>query len=194
MNGPAFPGRGAPLFASAVATLFCFPAAGVDNTVVTKGPFIWQDGGGQMQVTVTVDKKPNNFPGLYRWDYEVRNLSIGSCMLDPVVNGIAGFELSIANWSGSGGGIPDLANIYGPPNWAFYTITSSDGAISEIQFGSEVGADPYPAPGGGTAPLYSIAPGSPAVHFGFTTLPREILDLPQCEVLCCAPLNFCGRG
>lgn len=44
----------------------------------THGPFTWYESGcgQQIEVTIKVFKDIVGFPGLYRWDYDIRNISV----------------------------------------------------------------------------------------------------------------------
>jgi|GEM_PF-2027668 len=141
-----------------------------DTLLNTYGPYTWSDGCGQMTITVRVYKDVPGAPGLYKWDYEVNNISIVSEDPDPYVNGVANI------WLGLPAGT-EAANPYGPANWEA-TASPSD-SFTIVEVGSLSVPDPYIY--NYPAPIYTLAPGQ-TMHFGFTTFPRQEAELQPCAI------------
>lgn len=131
----------------------------------THGPFTWYDSGcgQQIEVTIKVFKDISGFPGLYRWDYNIRNISVsldycGSAGGDL---GLGYFDLYFPQE------IPDLANISLPEGWAH--VTGSWGvngrASSMLKVGTNIGGLPV----------------GEVLHLSFTTLPRQPVSLNACQ-------------
>jgi hypothetical protein len=162
------------------------PLAAQSKSVTTMGPYTWTNSCGQtIQITVTVDRKPPKYKGLYKWDYAIQNNSVWVDFVSlrgPVYLslGISGADVF------SPQGVPEIANLYGPAN---ATV-----AIDNGRDGSPVGAGfVWPSGTGQTCnwgiyddpnypcwyPVSSIEVGQ-TVHFGFTTKPRTIASLQAC--------------
>lgn len=155
-----------------VATILLFGAFAQrvlgDTLVTTQGPFTWTDAcGGEMQLTVRVYKDVAAYPGLYKWDYQIDNVSVTSSYGDALVNGIADF------WTSFSQDVPELGNTYAPSNWDYL----GDGTY--FAFYSEQAPDP--PPDGYYHQVYALQSGN-TLHLGFTSFPRQITTLAACAV------------
>src|ERR1017187_2048241 len=89
------------------------PLAAQSKSVTTMGPYTWTNSCGQtIQITVTVDRKPPKYKGLYKWDYAIQNNSVWVDFVSlrgPVYLslGISGADVF------SPQGVPEIANLYG---------------------------------------------------------------------------------
>jgi hypothetical protein len=172
------------------------PSALADTLISTMGPYTWTDAcGQQMQITVNVYNNVTGLPGLYRWDYAIYNISVTSNNLvigtpDPNVNGVATVVLF------SPTALPDVANGYASANWSFnYSSGDAIDPVSDPAAGgslaafSNYGSDPID----GSQPIYSAQPGQ-TIHFGFTTLPRQVEVLQACDQAVDAACGMAVRG
>jgi pimeloyl-ACP methyl ester carboxylesterase len=142
----------------------------------SQGPYTWTDSaGGQIQITVSIYSNVPSFPGLYKWDYQVQNVSANSNNSDASFNGLGSFEIDFPQ------NVPDIANIYVPANW-----TSTTDSQTYVSVSSQLGPDNSTPPGPGSyayyEPIYALPPGQ-TMHFGFTTLPRQVAALSSCTVV-----------
>jgi hypothetical protein len=130
------------------------PLAVADTLINTLGPYNWTDScGDQMQITVTVYSNVTGYPDLYRWDYQISDVTASN----PV-------ELLLIQPSP----LPDIANTYSStPNWYFFdlglTVNGTTELVAEAASGS-----------------YYLGTGQ-TIHIGFTTLPRGVTILPACS-------------
>lgn len=113
----------ASLFA-VVAVFIAAAAPGEAQTLVsTNGPFVFTDSceGGEVRITLRVYKDLPGLPGLYKWDYEIQNISLHNppeAPETPQVDGVGSMSLG---WLGA---VPELANVYSPTGWETYADTS----------------------------------------------------------------------
>ncbi len=159
--------------------------AAAQSTVIVKGPHSWTNACGEtLDVTVTIDTAPAEFPGLYKWDYEINNGVMYSDVSYPEFVtchsrvGPAWFGLTFAQQ------IQEIANM----------SASHDVDLAVDSWGAWVSwmGDGLPAPGcvmytgdpfvgcGGNIPVLQEP-----THVSFTTLPRAIMlcdDQPRCFV------------
>jgi hypothetical protein len=123
-----------------------------------------------MTITVRVYKDIPGAPGLYKWDYEVNNVSIVSDPSDAYINGIADL------WLGLPGGM-EAGNPYGPANWE---VDASPGASFTMVRAYNL-SGPDPAMNNWWGAIYALQPGQ-TMHFGFTTFPRQEAELQPCAM------------
>jgi len=127
-----------------------------------------------MTITVRVYNAVATFPGLYKWDYEVTNVSINSDYPDAAVNGIGELDIYIP------GDLGDVGNVYTPSNWQSGApeFFANDGN-TYLWVASQLGPDPI-YPWNPSGQIYALQPGQ-TMHFGFTTFPRQVTTLQPCS-------------
>jgi hypothetical protein len=171
---PSFPGCAVTL-----AAILSSPLAAQTDSIITKGPYEWANGCGQMRVTLTLDTKPAGLSGLFKWDYEVQNVSL----LGPLgpdrcgsINGIVTFGV------GMGAETADVGNLYfsgaSPPPVLWSYVSPPD--LPYLVYEGYAGFGWPWGPGSiCLSPVAVVAPGQ-TVHFGFTTKPRVVLSCENC--------------
>ena len=164
-----------PIVAGLLFGCLAIPALSQAENPFTTRAFTWTDGCGEsMSVTLRVYRELDaaGFPSLYKWDYEVHNVTVGQTLSGAGVSDIRiYFKIPLL----------DLAGIYPPQNW----ITTTDGSTF-----LEVAA-PFNSTLGLTT--NKILPGG-TVDFGFTTFARRVEDAPACALDANGNLiaNACG--
>jgi hypothetical protein len=117
----------------------CFTRVALGDTLIgTHGPFSWTDGcGEEIRITLRVYSNVAAFPGLYKWDYQVDNISVNSNSGDAAINGLREVQINVFD----GPYTPDLQNVVVPSNWDNYA-DGSNGFYLRVF--SMFGSDPNP--------------------------------------------------
>lgn len=128
--------------------------------------------GQQVEITIRVFKDLEGLPGRYRWDYDVRNVSVsqGYCGNPEYPLGLEGVTLYLPQE------MPDLANVTVPEGWHYSVWTWWSPALGNRR-GTEISFGNMDEPGF----EQGLLPGQTA-HFSFTTLPRQIVNLNACQL------------
>jgi hypothetical protein len=146
--------------------------SGLCQTLISeRGPFTWTEPctGGTIEITLRVYKNVPEYPGLYKWDYEVHNISLHS---GPYYQRWTdGFGMLAFKLAGDREGA-DLGNWEVPSQWVANAV---DGVTLQA------GMEGLPEGCCGAFQVNPLGAGETA-HFRFTSAPRRIGSLQACPI------------